>query len=216
MSELQLRSHLLIPEGMGEKRALIVGAGTVSSNVAMALAAIGVRDFTIYDYDTVGIHNLPSQHFTAAQVGHNKAEALADNLLARYAVDGGLLLNPDIGKFTPSAEGKGTFDIIVSGADSMTVRKMVSMWARGSDARLIDTRCGGHEIQTWAYDTADAEQYETYRTTLYSDSDADPLPCGGEMYPVAGLAASIATLAAVSTTGWFYRLADTQLGTITG
>lgn len=210
---MQARSHLLIPEDMGHKRVLIVGAGTVGSNVAFALASIGIRHFTIVDFDIVGIHNLPSQVFTSKQVGYSKAIMLAENLLDRFGIDD-LCCEAIDDRFHPKFEGKGTHDIIVSAADSMNVRKMVSMWARGSSARLIDTRCGGHEIQTWAYDTADADQYDTYRSTLYADSEVDPLPCGGEMYPAAGLAAALNTLAAVSTTGWFYRLADTQLAAI--
>lgn len=213
MSNIQVRSHLLIPEGMGDKRALIVGAGTVGSNVAMALASVGVRHFTIYDHDTVGIHNLPSQAFTSDQVGYNKASMLSRNLHARFGLDG-MQTHIVEDKFLPTVLCKD-YEIMVSGADSMTVRKAVSMWARGTNARLIDTRCGGHEIQTWAYDTADDDQYELYRSTLYRDSDADPLPCGGEMYPVAGLVAAVSTLSAVSTDGWFYRLADTQMACIT-
>lgn len=209
---MQARSHLLVPENIRLLRALIIGAGTVGSNVAHALCSIGVRDMTIIDYDEVGVHNLPSQVFTSAQVGYSKAESLASNLMDRFGLDD-LLVKPVHGKFTHQFSGGG-FDIIVSGADSMTVRKTVSLWARGTDARLIDTRCGGHEIQTWAYDTADADQFATYQTTLYSDSDASPLPCGGEMYPAAGLVAAVSTLAAVSSKGWFYRLSDTELASI--
>lgn len=212
---MQARSHLLVPENIGLRRALIVGAGTVGSNVAHALAAIGVRRMTIVDYDEVGIHNLPSQVFTSAQVGYSKAECLAQNLVDRFGLDG-LVVDAVHGKFTPQfpKDAGDPYSIIVSGADSMTVRKMVSMWARGTDARLIDTRCAGHEVQTWAYDTADREQFDTYQSTMYGDGEASPLPCGGEMYPVAGLVAAVATLAAVSTTGWFYRLSDTELASI--
>ena len=210
---MQARSHLLVPKGIADKRALIIGAGTVGSNVAFALAAIGVRHFTIVDHDEVGIHNLPSQVFTSKQVGYSKAVSLGDNLLDRFGLDG-LSIEAVADKFTPRFEGKGEYDIIVSGADSMTVRKAVAMWARGSNARVIDSRCGGHEVQTWAYDAADDDQYQTYMSTMYADSEADPLPCGGEMYPAAGLAAAMNTLAAVSTTGWFYRLSDTELSAV--
>jgi molybdopterin/thiamine biosynthesis adenylyltransferase len=212
---IQLRSHLLIPNNMRDKRALIVGAGTVGSNVAMALAAIGVRHFTIVDHDSVDIHNLPSQAFSYKQVGSPKSVSLADNMIDRFGLDG-LMVEAIPDKFTPSFPGNGDYEIIISGADSMTVRKMVSMWARGSKARLVDSRCAGHEIQTWAYDTTDHDQYETYRSTLYADSESSSLPCGGEMYPIAGLAAAMNTLAAVSTTGFFYRVADTERSAISG
>lgn len=215
MSVIQARSHLLIDHDMRRKNILVIGAGTVGSNVAMALASIGCRRFTIVDYDTVGVHNLPSQLFTSKQVGFSKAIMLAENLLDRFGLDEMSCEVVD-GKFTPQFEGKGTFDIIISAADSMTVRKMVSMWARGSRARVIDTRCGGHEVQTWAYDADISSQYDMYQSTLYKDSEASPLPCGGEMYPAAGLAAAMNTLAAVSTDEWFYRLADTQVSAIHG
>lgn len=211
---MQARSHLLVPENIGGKHALIIGAGTVGSNVALALASIGVRYMTIVDYDEVGIHNLPSQAFTSAQVGYSKAESLADNLTARFGLDG-MWVDAIHGKFSPSFDKPHhDYGIIVSGADSMNVRKMASMWARGMNARLIDTRCAGHEIQTWAYDTSDRAQYDLYQSTLHGDGEASSLPCGGEMYPVAGLAAAISTLAAISTTGYFYRVADTQLASI--
>lgn len=212
---IQARSHLLVPENIGLLRALIVGAGTVGSNVAHGLAAIGVRRMTIVDYDEVGIHNLPSQVFTSKQVGYSKAVSLGDNLLDRFGLDG-LEVEAINDKFTPRFEKDAgdPYQIIVSGADSMAVRKMVSMWARGMDARLIDTRCAGHEIQTWAYDTIDPDQFALYQSTMYGDGEASPLPCGGEMYPAAGLAATIATLAAVGSTGYFYRLSDTELANI--
>lgn len=210
---MQARSHLLVPAGIGHKRALVIGAGTVGSNVAHALCGIGLRDLTIVDYDEVGIHNLPSQVFTSAQVGYSKAESLASNLMDRFGLDG-LTVTAVHRKFDNAFTDSG-FDIIVSAADSMTVRKTVAMWARGTDARLIDSRCAGHEIQTWAYDTASREQYDAYTGTLYSDSEASGLPCGGEMYPAAGLVAAVATLAAVSTTEFFYRVSDTELGVVT-
>lgn len=215
MSQFQLRSHLLIPEGMERRNVLIVGAGTTGSKVAMAMAAIGIRRFTIVDFDTVGIHNLPSQEFTSAQVGYSKAECLAENMMARFGLDG-LEVTAINGKFTPKfpkPEHDG-YDIIFSGADSMAVRKMVAMWSVGMKSRVVDTRCGGHEIQTWAYDADDREQYEMYLSTHYLDSEASGLPCGGEMYPAAGLVASVTTLAAISTEGWFYRLADTELSVV--
>lgn len=215
MSVIQARSHLLIPEDLKYAHALIIGAGTVGSNVAMALASVGVRRFTIIDYDTVGIHNLPSQLFTSDQVGYSKATCLAENLVARFEVDG--LVAHDIdGKFLSTFPTDTSYQIVVSAADSMVVRKKVSAWSRGMACRVIDTRCAGHEVQTWAYDAADHGQFEAYQSTLYKDSEASPLPCGGEMFPAAGLAAAINTLAAVSSSGFFYRMADTEISSITG
>ena len=69
-------------------RVLIVGAGGLGCPVGMYLAAAGVGFITVVDGDTIERSNLHRQvAFNDAEVGANKAAALADRLRA---------LNPDI------------------------------------------------------------------------------------------------------------------------
>lgn len=42
----------------------IIGAGATGSWVALSLAKMGIENMTIYDFDEVGMHNLPNQCFT--------------------------------------------------------------------------------------------------------------------------------------------------------
>ena len=60
----------------------IAGAGGLGSNCAMHLLRSGFTDLVLADEDTVEPSNLNRQHFTLAQVGRPKVQALRDNLLA--------------------------------------------------------------------------------------------------------------------------------------
>jgi sulfur carrier protein ThiS adenylyltransferase len=65
----------------------IAGAGGLGSNVAMALARVGIGKLVIADFDVVSESNLNRQFYFRNQVGQKKVEALRANLLA---------INPDL------------------------------------------------------------------------------------------------------------------------
>ena len=54
----------------------IIGAGATGSWVAFSLAKMGVKNITIYDFDEVGMHNLPNQMFGIREINRNKAFAI--------------------------------------------------------------------------------------------------------------------------------------------
>lgn len=60
----------------------VIGAGGLGSNCAMHLVRSGFTDLVLADPDTVDPSNLNRQHFTLAQVGQAKVQALKNNLLA--------------------------------------------------------------------------------------------------------------------------------------
>lgn len=59
----------------------ICGLGGLGSNIAIALARVGVGKLILIDFDKVDITNLHRQQYKASQIGLNKTEALKDNLL---------------------------------------------------------------------------------------------------------------------------------------
>lgn len=61
-------------------RCHIIGCGSVGSTVAENLVRLGVRDITLYDFDTVASHNIANQMFFAQDIGKPKIEALLDML----------------------------------------------------------------------------------------------------------------------------------------
>ena len=58
----------------------IIGAGATGSWVAFSLAKMGIENIFLYDFDTVGMHNLPNQMFSLRQIDQNKAIATAKNI----------------------------------------------------------------------------------------------------------------------------------------
>lgn len=65
----------------------IIGCGSVGSTIAENLARCGVKNFVLYDFDTVEAHNIVNQMFTQEQVGKPKVEALKEILIS---------INPEI------------------------------------------------------------------------------------------------------------------------
>lgn len=70
-----------------DARIHIVGCGSVGSTVAENLARSGVKNFTLWDFDTVEAHNIVNQMFRQKDINRPKVEALKDILLE---------INPDI------------------------------------------------------------------------------------------------------------------------
>lgn len=56
----------------------VAGCGGLGSNVAIALARIGVKKLIIADFDKVEYSNLNRQQFFLSDIGKNKTDALAD------------------------------------------------------------------------------------------------------------------------------------------
>ena len=59
----------------------VCGLGGLGSNIAIALARVGVGKLILIDFDRVDITNLHRQQYKANQIGLYKTEALAENLL---------------------------------------------------------------------------------------------------------------------------------------
>lgn len=65
----------------------ILGCGAVGSTIAELLTRLGVESISLYDFDTVGSHNIVNQMFKAKDEGRLKVDALEDILKE---------INPDI------------------------------------------------------------------------------------------------------------------------
>ncbi len=133
-SELIRYSRHLVLEKFGIKnqlklkqaRVLVIGAGGLGSPALLYLAAAGVGQIGIADFDTVDITNLQRQVlFTTADIGTNKAVASVDRLKA---------LNPliELKSYTLRLTASNTldiikeYDIILDGSDNFPTRYLVN------------------------------------------------------------------------------------------
>lgn len=64
-----------------QAKVAIAGLGGLGSNVAVALARVGIGQLHLIDFDKVDLSNLNRQHYFINHLGMNKTDALAEQLL---------------------------------------------------------------------------------------------------------------------------------------
>lgn len=124
-------------ERLLNSKALIVGLGGLGSPAALYLAAAGVGELLLADFDEVELSNLQRQiaHDTAS-IGHLKVESAAARLRA---------INPEV-RITPLAiqldasnlpELTAAVDVVLDGCDNFTTRQAVNAACVQTQTALI-------------------------------------------------------------------------------
>ena len=81
MDTLNERHRSGLQQKISSATVAVCGLGGLGSNIAIALARVGVGKLILIDFDRVDITNLHRQQYKANQIGLYKTEALAENLL---------------------------------------------------------------------------------------------------------------------------------------
>lgn len=173
MNALDLkRQSTLIPSGIGEASATVVGCGAIGSHVAEALAKIGLGKLVLYDDDVVEAHNMPNQGFWLQDLGRTKVQAIGARLTAGTGID----VEMHAQRFC--AETEISTPILVAAVDSMTARAMVFEAFLRSDALImLDGRMGARYGRTFVVRKDDIATVAAYRLALHSDADGSEEPC---------------------------------------
>ncbi len=178
---------------MLDKRAVLVGCGSVGSFVAMELARSGVGKFVLCDTDTLEIHNICRHQCGYSDLGRYKVDAVKDKILN---------INPNAEVITyrttiqrvPENEllplmGRDT--IIIGGGDNRASADWACKLAIRTDSTFVATCCWTRafagEIFYWAsgrnlscYTCAlggliDEERPESHATYFGSDEEKEKL-----------------------------------------
>jgi molybdopterin/thiamine biosynthesis adenylyltransferase len=167
---------LLSPEKLNEWSFVVVGAGSVGSWAALALAKMGVQRMTVWDGDIVSEHNASVQVYSSAEVGRRKVEVLKQWIES--------LANQDIAALPIKLdkEARPVFNgntILVMAVDNMDARKYLWDLAKiCPEIRLvIDPRMGGEVLRLYVVNPHDPIHEEFYQSNLYSSVEAEQLPC---------------------------------------
>jgi molybdopterin/thiamine biosynthesis adenylyltransferase len=166
----------------------VIGAGGIGSPTCMGLARMGIPKITIYDYDKVEPHNIPTQHYRIDDVGEFKVDAISKQIKT-------------IGFSEVRSQNKTITsndvllgDIVISAVDSMESRKNVFEAAKRSPSvkHLIDARLGGELIMCICIDIRDSEQVEWYLSDemMFDDSESESNVCTARGIYDVGLAVS--------------------------
>jgi sulfur carrier protein ThiS adenylyltransferase len=160
-----LRQQELVPaERLASVTAAVIGVGAVGRQVALQLAAIGVRHLQLVDFDRVDHTNVTTQGYLAADVGQAKVLATAE-AIAR--LDPSIHVTPIVDRFRAKL---GASPVVFVCVDSIEARsaiwrslgRRVEFWA---DGRML-----GETLRVLV--VAGSAGREHYPTTLFAASEA--------------------------------------------
>src|SRR5687768_2873952 len=168
----------------------LIGAGGVGSAIGLLLAKMGVPELTVFDFDLVEGHNLPSQLYRREDIGRPKAEALAE--IAKSFADGQIDARAERYADQPLS------GLVISAVDSMDVR--LSIWERlrfNADVELyVDTRMGANLAVIHCVRPCDPDDVKRYERHLYPSSEASDVPCTARaiVYNTFGVASMVGAI----------------------
>lgn len=146
--------------------------GNIGSQTALALARLGVREFTLWDHDTVEAHNLSSQSFFDCDLGIPKVQAMKE-LISMINRDSIVRIRQE--KFR-AVDFEG--GIVVIAVDSMAERKKIQQALVKHEQKtgikpstIIDGRMGGPQLEIYSLTT-----FEDWANTFHDNPSNDP--CG--------------------------------------
>ena len=152
----------------------IIGAGATGSWVAFSLAKMGLTNITVYDFDEVGMHNLPNQMFGLRDIDRNKAISIR-NIIKLFT---GFNIKA---RNTKVEAGQPLQGIVFMLTDTMKSRRDIyntSIKNNPNVDLLIETRMDLRGGRIYAIDPKNRIQKSRYEETFYLDEEAEVSACG--------------------------------------
>ena len=156
-------------ERLAQLQVTVIGVGAIGRQVALQLAAIGVRRLQLVDFDVVDRTNVTTQGYYSGDFGVAKVQAT----------------KRAIGRLDPSVEVEAIEDRyrprLVTGeavfccVDSIAVRAVIWRSVRARCEFWADGRMLGETIRVLV--VADEAGREHYPTTLFCQAEAEPGRC---------------------------------------
>src|SRR5262245_58060682 len=163
------QAELVPPERLAHSSASVIGVGAIGRQVALQLAAMGVRRLQLTDFDSVELTNVTSQGYWQTDIGLAKVLATRD-VIAR--IDSEIEVHTICDRYRPRIVLASAVFCCVDSIDGRaaiwrTAEHRCDFW---SDGRML-----GGVIRVLA--AADQPSREHYRTTLFPGSDAQRGSC---------------------------------------
>lgn len=190
LAQVDVEGQLRLKQG----RVLIVGLGGLGSPVALYLAAAGVGELHLADFDTVDLTNLQRQVIHDSQsVGVGKVDS-AMARLARLNPGVRLVAHRQVLDGDTLAEAVGAVDLVVDCCDNFATREAVNAACVAAGKPLVSGAAIRLEGQLAVFDPRDAAS-PCYHC-LYGHGSEAELTCSeaGVIGPLVGLVGSLQAL----------------------
>jgi len=142
----------------------LIGVGAIGRQVALQLAALGVRRLKLVDFDVVELTNVTTQGYLAAEVGLSKVDATASAL---RQIDPILKLSVIADRFRSHL---AVGDVVFCCVDSISARAAIWRSVSNRCHCWIDGRMLGEVMRILA--AADDASRRHYATTLFPQAEA--------------------------------------------
>lgn len=160
-----------------EAKLLIIGCGGLGSAAAQYLAAAGVKNLVIADYDDIELSNLPRQlTYRDTDIGKLKVDVLADYLqqLAPDCRVRRIARKMDLSLLSLEV---GLSDMVLDCTDNQATRKQINQACWQAKKNLIAASAIGWEGQLWSFDFSRLSQ-GCYQCLLpKNDDESAQLTC---------------------------------------
>jgi molybdopterin/thiamine biosynthesis adenylyltransferase len=147
----------------------VIGVGAIGRQVALQLAALGVRTLQLIDFDTVELTNVTTQGCRHQEIGLSKVQATKN---AITEIDPTIEVMTIIDRFRPSHVGSEAMFCCV---DAISARAAIWRTASRTAHFWCDGRRLGEVIRVLT--AADDFGRDHYPTTLFDQSDAQSGSC---------------------------------------
>ena len=175
-----------------DSRVLIVGMGGLGSPVAMYLAAAGVGELVLADFDTVDLSNLQRQILHGSDdIGRPKVESARDTLQ---------VLNPEVSVSTINERLEGealaaqldTVDLVVDATDNFATRFMLNEACVTARKPLVSGAAIRMEGQVSVFHN-EREESPCYRCLYREEGEEPAQTCSenGVLAPVVGIIGAV-------------------------
>jgi molybdopterin-synthase adenylyltransferase len=164
------RQQALVPqERLAPVTATVIGVGAIGRQLALQLAAIGVRRLQLVDFDHVEPTNVTTQGYFAGDIGQLKVQSTRR---AIELIDPSISVDTHADRFRPKQPvGDAVFCVV----DSIAARTSIWRFVEPRCRFWADSRMLGETIRVLC--AADQAGREHYGSTLFAKSDAQTGQC---------------------------------------
>jgi adenylyltransferase/sulfurtransferase len=164
---------LVQQEKLAKAKILVVGAGGLGCPTLLYLAAAGIGQIGIIDFDTVAESNLHRQIlYTSKDIGSNKAIVAGEKITMAY---------PDclVKTYAEKLDEKNAsliftnYDLILDGCDNFETRYLIDEVCKQQNIPWIYASVSRFEGQVSVFNLPDANGIKAYYTNLFADKPSN-------------------------------------------